>query len=116
MNKVILTGNLGKDPELKYSQKGEAVCNFSMATKFKDKTEWHNCVAFGKQAEICGQYLKKGSKVAIDGRLATTTWEKDGQRHYKTEIIVVMMEILGGKRDEEPQTTSQPQYDNDVPF
>jgi single-strand DNA-binding protein len=106
VNKVILVGNLGKDPEVRYMPNGEAVCNFSIATtdSWKDKagekqerTEWHNIVMYRKLAEIAGEYLKKGRPVYIEGRLQTRKWEKDGVDRYTTEIIVDQMQMLGGR-------------------
>ena len=108
INKVILIGNLGKDPELKFLQSGQPVANFSIATseKWKDKstgetkeqTEWHNIIMFGKLAEIAGQYLKKGSSVFVEGRLQTRKWQdKNGQDRYTTEIIANEMKMLGGR-------------------
>ena len=116
VNKVILIGNLGKDPELKFLQSGQPVANFPIATseKWKDKstgetkeqTEWHNIIMFGKLAEIAGQYLKKGSSVFVEGRLQTRKWQdKDGQERYTTEIIANEMKMLGGRGD---QSGSQP--------
>ena len=116
INKVILIGNLGKAPDLKFLPSGQPVANFSIATseKWKDKstgeskeqTEWHNIVIFGKLAEICGQYLKKGSSVFVEGRLQTRKWQdKDGQDRYTTEIIANEMEMLGSRGD---QSGSQP--------
>ena len=109
INQVTLIGNLGRDPEIKYMPSGSAVCNFSVATtkKWKDKstgaqkeaTEWHNCAAFGRLAEVCEQWLRKGSQVYIQGELRTRNWEKEGQKHYSTEIIVDEMKMLG-KRPE----------------
>jgi len=108
VNKVILIGNLGKDPETRYLPNGDAVCNFVVATSetWKDKstgekqeaTEWHRINVFRKLAEICGQYLKKGSPVYIEGKLKTRKWQdKDGQDRYTTEIIADEMRMLGGK-------------------
>ena len=97
LNKVQLIGNLGKDPELKYTPSGVAVATFSIATSesWKDqegnqqeKTEWHNIVAWRKLAEICGEYLKKGKKVYLEGKLQTRNYEKDGIKRYVTEIVV----------------------------
>lgn len=108
VNKVILLGSLGRDPETRFMPNGEAVTNFSMATSenWKDKagvkqekTEWHNIVAYRKLAEIMGEYLKKGSSVYIEGRLQTRKWEKDGVTRYSTEIIADSMQMLGGKTD-----------------
>src|SRR5512147_2407928 len=96
LNKVMLIGNLGKDPELKYTPSGVAVATFSMATseQWKDqdgnaqeRTEWHNIVAWRKLAEIVGEYLKKGKKVYIEGKLQTRNYEKDGVKRYVTEIV-----------------------------
>jgi len=108
VNKVILVGNLGRDPEVRYMPNGEAVCNFSIATteNWKDKsgvkqekTEWHNIVMYRKLAEIAGEYLKKGRPVYVEGRLQTRKWEKDGVTRYTTEIIGDNMQMLGSKSD-----------------
>lgn len=105
VNKVILVGNLGKDPEIRYMPSGEAVTNITVATTdtWKDKnsgdkkeaTEWHRVVFFRKLAEIAGQYLKKGSQVYIEGSLKTRKWEKDGVERYTTEIVADTMQMLG---------------------
>jgi len=105
VNKVILMGNLGKDPEVRFMPNGDAVCNFSIATtdNWKDKngekqerTEWHNIVMYRKLAEIAGEYLKKGRPVFIEGRLQTRKWQtKEGQDRYTTEIIAESMQMLG---------------------
>ncbi len=107
VNKVILVGNLGRDPEVRYMPNGEAVCNFSIATTdtWKDKsgarqerTEWHNIVMYRKLAEIAGEYLKKGRPVYVEGRLQTRKWQtKEGQDRYTTEIIAEQMQMLGGR-------------------
>ena len=107
VNKVILVGNLGRDPEMRFMPNGEAVCNFSIATtdNWKDKagvkqerTEWHNIVMYRKLAEIAGEYLKKGSSAYIEGRLQTRKWQtKEGQDRYTTEIIADSMQMLGGR-------------------
>ena len=109
VNKVILVGNLGNDPETRSMPNGSAVTNISIATteSWKDKnsgqqqerTEWHRIVFFNRLAEIAGQYLKKGSSVYIEGALRTNQWEKDGQKHYTTEIIANEMQMLGGRGD-----------------
>ncbi len=105
LNKVQLIGNLGKDPELKYTPSGVAVATFSIATSesWKDqegnqqeKTEWHNIVAWRKLAEICGEYLKKGKKVYIEGKLQTRNYEKDGVKRYVTEIVADQLIMLDG--------------------
>lgn len=106
LNKVLLLGHLGRDPELKYTEKGTAYCNFSLATteSYKDengnkvdKTEWHNLVAWRKLAEICGQYLKKGSKIYCEGKLQTDSYEKDGVKKYSTKIVLTDMMMLDSK-------------------
>lgn len=107
VNKVILIGNLGRDPEMRYLPSGDAVANLRVATtdKFKDKngdmqeqTEWHSVAFFGRQAEICGQYLKKGSSVYIEGSLRTRKWQdKEGNDRYTTEIRGDRMQMLGGR-------------------
>ena len=125
VNKAILIGSLGKDPELRFMPNGEAVCNFSMATSesWKDKsgvkqekTEWHNIVMYRKLAEIAGEYLKKGAPVYIEGRLQTRKWEKDGVTRYSTEIIGDQMQMLGSKSDKQEQAyTDAPAKENNVP-
>jgi single-strand DNA-binding protein len=108
VNKVILIGNLGQDPETKYMPSGSAVTNLRIATSevFKDKetgqsqerTEWHSVAMFGRLAEIAGEYLRKGSQVYIEGRLRTRKWQdKQGQDRYSTEIVADQMQMLGGK-------------------
>jgi len=109
VNKVILIGNLGRDPEISYTPAGLAIAKFSIATSdtWKDKatgdkrekTEWHRVVVFGKLAEICGEYLVKGKQVFIEGRLQTSSWEKDGIKRYSTDIIASEMRMLGSKND-----------------
>lgn len=110
VNKVILVGNLGKDPETRYTQSGDAICNFSVATtdtwkdkqtgEKKEQTEWHRISFFGKLAEIAGQYLKKGSQVYIEGSMRTRKWtDKDGQERYTTEIRGDEMKMLGSRQD-----------------
>lgn len=138
VNKVILMGGLGRDPEVRYMPNGEAVANFSIATTetWKDKsgqkqqkTEWHNIVMYRRLAEIAGEYLKKGSQVYIEGKLQTRKWEKDGVTRYSTEINADHMQMLGGNRseidnDHEPRTASKPEqaagdfdnFDDDIPW
>lgn len=109
VNKVILVGNLGQDPEVRYMTSGDAVTNVSLATtkqwrdresgEDKSKTEWHRLVFFRRLAEIAGEYLKKGSQVYVEGELRTRDWEKEGQKHYTTEIVVNEMQMLGGRGD-----------------
>ena len=111
VNKVILLGNVGKDPEMKVAASGTAIASFSMATseRFKDKsgewqdrTEWHALTAFGKVAEIIRDYVKKGSKLYVEGSLRTSSWEdkQSGQKRYKTEIIVNDISLLSGRGDD----------------
>jgi single-strand DNA-binding protein len=144
VNKVILLGHLGKDPEVRYFPSGDAIANTTLATseawtdkqtgEKKEATEWHNLVFPGKLGEIAGQYLKKGSKVYVEGSLRTRKWEKDGVTRYSTEIRVRDMQMLDGKpatSDERAppptaaQQTRQPQpahyddppfEDDDIPF
>ena len=109
VNKVILLGNLGKDPETRYTTGGEAVTNLNIATSetWKDKsgekqekTEWHRVVLFGRQAEIAGEYLKKGRSVYIEGRLQTRKYtDKDGVEKYSTEVVGDRMQLIGGARE-----------------
>ncbi len=109
VNKVILVGNLGKDPELRYTPSGAAVATFSLATteRYKDrdgnrqeKTEWHNIVAWRQLAEICGKYLHKGRQVYIEGRIQTRSYDdRDGNKRYITEIVADQMQMLGNRDD-----------------
>ncbi len=125
INKVILVGNLGKDPDMRYTAGGDAVANLSIATseswndnqtgEKKEKTEWHRVVFFRRIAEVCGEYLKKGSSVYIEGSLRTRDWEDDqGNKRYTTEIIGREMQMLGGRRSEENMDQS-PQMNNSSP-
>ena len=134
VNKVILIGNLGADPEVRYSQTGTAIASFRMATtetwrkqdgSKEDSTEWHRVVAFGKLGEICGEYLSKGTKVYIEGRLQTRKWEdRDGNTRYTTEIVAREMKMLspkgttesGGSQYEEEAPFPEPIMGDDVPF
>ena len=144
INKVILVGRLGKDPEVRSTPSGQTVAKFTMATdeRFTDKsgekqqrTEWHNIVAWGKLGEICGQYLRKGKLVYVEGRIQTDSWDdkETGQKKYRTEIICNEMKMLDRKGDEEggsssggsysgarkgssSQSTAQLDDDEEVPF
>jgi single-strand DNA-binding protein len=136
VNKVILIGNLGADPEIRYTQSGAAVANLRLATteNWKNKegereelTEWHRVVSFGRLAEICGEYLNKGSKIYIEGRIQTRKWEdRDGNPRYTTEIVAREMKMLSpkgagqqGKSDygyEDPPVPDEPPMEDDVPF
>jgi len=111
VNKVILVGNLGKDPEVKYTPQGTAVAKFTLATnerykdkscEWQDRTAWHNLVAWARTAEIVGEYLKKGRTVYVEGSLRTSSWEdkQTNQKKYKTEIVVNDLVLLGGGRGE----------------
>jgi len=134
-NLVILVGRVGKDPEMKYTQAGKAIANLSVATsesyKSKEtgerteKVEWHRVTFFDKLAEICGQYLRKGSLVYLEGRLQTREWQdKDGNKRWTTEVVGREMRMLGGKKDGEssaPSKTPAPSApadfdDSDVDF
>ena len=136
LNKASLIGRLGGDPEIRYTQSGTAVANFTMATneRWKDQqgqpqesTEWHRIVAFGRLGEICGEYLSKGSLVYIEGRIQTRQWEdKDGNKRYTTEIVAREMKMLdskgsaggsngGGGSPQEPPIP-EPRPGDDVPF
>ncbi len=135
VNKVILIGNLGSDPELKYTPNGTAVATFSIATNerwkdkegnFKDHTEWHRIVAWRKLAEIVGEYLKKGSQVYVEGRLRTRTWEdQNGMKRTSTEIVADSMQMLGRREGVAPSDIAEPPApgngdmtanDDDLPF
>jgi single-strand DNA-binding protein len=126
VNKVLLIGRLGRDPEVRYTPDGTAIANFSIATseEWKDKktgekqerTEWHRIVAFRRLGEICGEYLSKGRQVYIEGRLQTRDWQdKDGNKRYTTEIVASQMQMLGSK-DSYDNTGGDPGFKkNDVP-
>ncbi len=150
VNKVILVGNLGNDPEVRYMPNGNAVANVSLATSetWKDKntgeqqekTEWHRVIFFNRLAEIVEQYVKKGSKLYIEGRLQTRSWEQDGVKRYTTEIVANEMQMLdsrgsmgagdssfGGGRESAPSSSSRSapppsapanfdNFDDDIPF
>ena len=138
VNKVILVGNLGKDPEVKTTPNGQKVASFSIATteRYKDqqgnqqeKTEWHNIVAWKRLAEIIEQYVRKGSSLYIEGKLTTRSWDdQQGQKKYRTEVIASSIQMLGGKNEgsqQAPQRQRQPQpevdygslpADEDLPF
>lgn len=118
LNKAILIGRLGKDPEMKYTPSGTAVCSFSIATNysvkddegnFTDKTDWHNVVVFGKRAEFAGEYLSKGRLVYIEGRIQTRSWEdQNGNKRYMTEIITSDLQLLGSKGESTSREKDEP--------
>ena len=136
VNKAILIGRLGADPEVRYTNSGTAVANFNMATSVNftdkngektEKTEWHRIVAFGRLGEICGEYLSKGKQVYIEGRLQTREWEdRDGNKRRTTEIVAGTMQMLGAASDkvrgdvsdEPPPVNNIPNIgtEDDVPF
>ena len=141
VNKVLLIGRLGRDPEVRYTPDGTAIANFSIATseEWKDKktgekqerTEWHRIVAFRRLGEICGEYLSKGRQVYVEGRLQTRDWQdKDGNKRYTTEIVASQMQMLGSrdsydntggnsgfkKNDMPPGPEFSGSQDDDIPF
>jgi single-strand DNA-binding protein len=137
VNRVILVGNLGRDPELRYTAGGQPVASFSVATnerwndregKTQERTEWHRIVVWGKQGENCANYLQKGRTVYIEGRLQTREWEdKEGQKRQTTEIVAQTVQFLdrregaprgsgGPGASSEPDPTPTPAGDNDIPF
>ncbi|MGD9224459.1 MAG: single-stranded DNA-binding protein, partial [Desulfobacteraceae bacterium] len=107
INKAIIVGNLGRDPEMRYTPDGTAVANFSVATseswtdkqsgEKKERTEWHRIVAWRRLGEICGEYLSKGSQVYVEGKLQTRSWEQEGVTRYTTEIVATTVQFLGGR-------------------
>ena len=117
INKVILVATVGKDPEVKYMPSGGAVCNLTAATneswkdkqtgEKKERTEWHRLTFYASLAEIIGEYVRKGQQIYVEGRLQTRKWQKDGQDHYTTEIIVSDMQMLGGKHESASKSASR---------
>lgn len=137
VNKTIILGNVGQDPEIRYTPNGDAVCNLSIATsrQWKDKngdkqeeTEWHRVAFYGKVCEVIGRYVKKGNPLYVEGRLKTRKWkDKDGVERYTTEIISESMQLLGGKQEQEsrpaPARAKKPDtgtgfdsMDDDIPW
>lgn len=134
LNRVVILGNLGKDPELVYSQSGMAIAKFSLATnerrkgrdgEWNEEVEWHSVVLFDKKAEVAGEYLKKGSTALIEGSLRTSSWDdkETGQKRYKTEVIGSNLVLVGGRRqaEESPAPSRGEQdgtmiTDEDIPF
>lgn len=129
VNKVIVLGRLGADPEVRNTQSGKAVCNFTMATSEKwtkdgqaqEKTEWHRVAVFGKLAELCGQYLHKGKQCFVEGKLQTRSWETDtGEKRYTTEIVAMSVQFLGGGQQDQSGGQNDPfaefSGDNDIPY
>lgn len=136
VNKVILVGNLGRDAEVKVTASGQSVASFSIATtetwtkdgEKKEKTEWHRIVLWGRQADTLQPYLTKGKQIYVEGRLETRQWEKDGQKHYTTEVKADRIVLLGGggrgadRGDRgdvgyaDPMASAAPITDDDIPF
>lgn len=133
VNKVILVGRLGRDPELKHTASGTAVCRLNVATdrKYKkgeeyvEETEWHRVTVWSKAAESCAKYLEKGRQVYVEGRLQTTSYEKDGEKKYSTEIVADTVQFLSGKRSDGGKSdggewgdapSGEASTDNDIPF
>ena len=137
VNKAIIVGRLGRDPEVRYTPDGTAIANFSVATseewtdkgsgEKRERTEWHRIVAFRRLGEICGEYLSKGRQVYIEGRIQTRDWEdKDGNKRYTTEIVASQMQMLGSRDagsgprssqgSEYPGPPAMPGQDDDIPF
>ena len=138
VNKVILVGNVGKDAEVRVTPGGQSVASFSIATtetwtkdgEKKEKTEWHRIVLWGRQAETLQPYLTKGKQIYVEGRLETRQWEKDGQKHYTTEVKADKIVLLGGggrggdrQQDrgdsggyQDPMASAAPVTDDDIPF
>jgi len=134
VNKVILIGNLGKDPELRYTPGGQPVASFSLATterwsdkngQRQDRTEWHNIVVWGKLGELANQYLKKGRSAYIEGRITTRSWDdRDGNKKYRTEIVANQIQFLGSAQgggepqansDSGPAQAGEPHFDQTAP-
>jgi single-strand DNA-binding protein len=135
VNKVILIGNLGKDPELRYLPSGEPVVKFPLATgarwkdkngQFQERTDWHNIVAFRRQAEVCNEYLKKGSPVYVEGRIQTRSFDdRDGNKRWVTEIVAQTVRMLGRRGEPTEEGPAEPDEavmeetkaeDDDLPF
>ena len=133
MNHVVIIGNLGRDPDVRKTQSGSTIARLNVATTYRGKgepkTEWHRVTVFGRQAENCEQYLSRGSKVAIAGRIETSTYEKDGEKRYSTEIVAMSVEFLdpkgggqsrGGNRPSDnyqaPSYAGPDGGDDDIPF
>jgi len=126
LNKVMLIGNLGRDPEMRYTPSGKPVTSFSLAASRNwvstdgerhDETEWFNVVAWGNLAEICNQHLSKGQKVYVEGRLQTRSWEdENGQKHFRTEVVANEMIILTGRPEQLESLNSTDIGASDIPF
>lgn len=117
LNKTLIIGNVGKPVELRYTPSGKAVANFTVAVNSfftkadgekKQDTEWFNVVVWGKLAEVCNQYLTKGKQVYIEGQMKTRSWDKDGVKHYRTELLARQVQFLGGKPTEREHVEEEP--------
>ena len=126
VNKVILVGNVGKDPEVKFTQSGMPVASLTLATneRYKDKsgerqdrTEWHSIKAWQKTAEIIGEYVKKGSKIYVEGKLQTSSWDdkQSGEKKYRTEVVVDNLVLLSDRQDKQREEAAAPD-ESDIPF
>jgi single-strand DNA-binding protein len=126
INRVELLGNLGKDPEVKHTTSGTAVAKLSLATnerfkdkagEWKDRAEWHTVILWARLAELAGEYLRKGSKIFVEGRLQTRSWDKDAVKHYSTEVIASDFVMLDAKeKDSRTEPAGGPITDEDIPF
>lgn len=122
LNKVIVMGNVGNDPEIRQTSSGQSVCNFNVATnesyedksgQRKDRTEWHKIVVWSKLAEICAEHLKKGNQVLVEGKLQTNSWEKDGKKNYSTNIVASNVVFMSKN---EKKIQSKDPFADDLPF
>jgi single-strand DNA-binding protein len=124
MNRVILIGNLGKDPELTQVGNGQQLCRYPLATsdrvksgdEWVDRTEWHNVIVWGKQADNCAKYISKGSKVAIEGKLHTSSWDQDGVTRYRTEVVALRVEFLSQQPQQQQKPLWKQNKNDDIPF
>ena len=127
VNKVILVGNVGKDPEVKFTQSGVPVATLTLATnerykdksgEWQDRTEWHSIKAWQKTAEVIGEYVKKGSKIYVEGKLQTSSWEdkQSGEKKYRTEVVVDNLVLLSERQDKQKEADAAAVTDEDIPF
>jgi single-strand DNA-binding protein len=122
LNKILLIGNLGRDPEVRYTPAGKPIASFSLATsrrykvegEVRQETEWFSVVAFGRMAEICSEFLKKGKSVFVEGRIQTRSWtDADGAKHFRSQVIVEGMRMIGGGSNGKPATPEEPAHSDD---
>lgn len=124
VNKVILIGRLGEDPELKYTQSGKPVCNFTLATterwttdgEKQESTTWHNIVVWGKQAEVMKEYLNKGTEVYLEGRIVNRSYETDGGKRYISKVVVQSFQFIGDKKEDDEPPKCENKDNGDLPF